>query len=54
VHRPVLVVSRDAVLPTLRRPLAAALLVERIVRLGAERMSAVCDALTFAVECDAG
>jgi mRNA interferase MazF len=36
------------------QPLAAALLVDRIARLDPERMRAVCDALAFAVECDAG
>ncbi len=89
-RRPVLVLSRQAVLGVLRRPLvaplttrvrglptevpldaddglpqpcvvsldniqplAAALLVDRIAHLGPERMTAVCDALSFAVECDA-
>ncbi|MBA3328403.1 MAG: type II toxin-antitoxin system PemK/MazF family toxin [Solirubrobacterales bacterium] len=88
-RRPVLVLSRDAVLSSLTRPLVAplttrirdlptevalddrdgvpracvvsldnvqplalALLVERIARLGPERMSEVCGALAAAVECD--
>jgi len=89
-RRPVLVLSRDAVLGTLARPLVAplttrirdlptevrldvddglprpcvvsldntqplarSLLAGRIVRLSAQRMNEVCDALAAAVECDA-
>jgi mRNA interferase MazF len=88
-RRPVLVLSRDAVLGALERPLVAplttrvrdlptevpldagdglprpcvvsldnvqplakALLVERVARLGPERMLEVCEALAAAVECD--
>ncbi len=88
-RRPVLVLSRDAVLGALERPLVAplttrvrdlptevpldagdglprpcvvsldnvqplakALLMERVARLGPERMLEVCEALAAAVECD--
>ena len=88
-RRPVLILSRDAVLGSLARalvaplttrvrdlptevaldhadglprpcvvsldnvqPLARALLVERIGRLPADRMGAICEALAVAVECD--